>query len=71
MPHAFRRYPELWSSKRFDQVLMLLINWCLERVASMDDYGVHLEAKAPDNTEQDKMQDESDSDNDSKRRKIK
>jgi hypothetical protein len=43
MPHAFRRYGELWSSQRFDQVLMLLINWALDRTASADDTGVHIE----------------------------
>jgi hypothetical protein len=71
MPHAFRRYPELWSSQRFDQVLMLLVNWCLERAASMDDYGVHIEVRQTKDTEKDKLQYDSDSDKDTKRRKTK
>lgn len=50
---------------------MLLVNWCLERAASMDDYGVHIEVRQTKDTEKDKLQYDSDSDKDTKRRKTK
>ncbi|RKU49151.1 hypothetical protein DL546_008288 [Coniochaeta pulveracea] len=71
MPHAFRRYPELWSSQRFDQILMLLVNWCLERAASMDDYGVHMEMRQTKGSEEDEIRYNSESDKEPKRRKTK
>ncbi|KAH8910565.1 hypothetical protein BR93DRAFT_274710 [Coniochaeta sp. PMI_546] len=43
MPHAFRKYDDLWSSKRFDEVLLLLINWALDRTVSSMDVGFHVE----------------------------
>ncbi|KAB5514913.1 Alpha/Beta hydrolase protein [Coniochaeta sp. 2T2.1] len=43
MPHAFRKYDDLWSSKRFDDVLLLLINWALNRTISSMDVGFHVE----------------------------
>lgn len=52
MPHAFRRYADLWASKRFDQVLCVLINWALERTMSMDDFGFHIEQRPDEQSQQ-------------------
>ncbi|KAB5581167.1 Alpha/Beta hydrolase protein, partial [Coniochaeta sp. 2T2.1] len=43
MPHAFRKYDDLWSSKRFDAVFLLLINWALNRTISSSDVGFYVE----------------------------
>ncbi len=43
MPHGFRKYDDLWSSKRFDELFLLLINWALDRTVSSIDVGFHVE----------------------------
>jgi len=43
MPHGFRKYDDLWSSKRFDELFLLLINWALDRTVSSIDVGFHIE----------------------------
>ena len=43
MPHGFRKYDDLWSSKRFDELFLLLINWALDRTVSSTDTRAHIE----------------------------
>lgn len=43
MPRGFRKYDELWSSRRFDELLLLLVNWALDRTLSSSDVGFHVE----------------------------
>lgn len=43
MPHSFRSYDDLWSSKRFDELSLLLTNWALDRTVSSIDEGFHVE----------------------------
>jgi hypothetical protein len=46
MPHSFRKYDELPSSKRFDELFLLLTNWALDRTVSSQDTGFHVEHPA-------------------------
>ncbi|OIW35406.1 alpha/beta-hydrolase [Coniochaeta ligniaria NRRL 30616] len=39
LPHAFRRWPDLPSSKRWDEVTLGSIQWCLDESAGCDDVG--------------------------------
>jgi hypothetical protein len=58
MPHAFRKYDDLWSSKRFDEVFLLLINWALDRTVSSMDVGFHVEQcreKPPKQTQENQI----------------
>jgi hypothetical protein len=48
MPHDFRKYSDLWSSKRFDELFLLLINWALDRTVSSIDHGFHVEQQEDD-----------------------
>lgn len=43
MPRGFRKHDELWSSRRFDELLLLLVNWALDRTVSSSDVGFHVE----------------------------
>ncbi|OIW25377.1 hypothetical protein CONLIGDRAFT_91432 [Coniochaeta ligniaria NRRL 30616] len=43
MPHGFRKFDDLWSSQRFDELLLLLMNWALGRTISSIDVGFHVE----------------------------
>lgn len=43
MPHEFWRHEHLWSSKRFHELFLLLINWALDRTVSSADEGFHVE----------------------------
>ncbi|KAB5566720.1 Alpha/Beta hydrolase protein [Coniochaeta sp. 2T2.1] len=45
MPHGFRKYDDLWSSKRFDELFLLLINWALDRTVSSVDTRAHIEQR--------------------------
>lgn len=56
MPHGFRKYDDLWSSKRFDELLLLLINWALERTVSSLDQGFHVERKHEEKAQENRVQ---------------
>jgi hypothetical protein len=45
MPHDFRSFDNLWSSKRFDELFLLLINWALDRTVSSSDEGFQMSTK--------------------------
>jgi hypothetical protein len=61
MPHGFRKYDDLWSSKRFDELFLLLINWALDRTVSSIDVGFHIEQQelneAEKKSQENRMQD--------------
>jgi hypothetical protein len=50
MPRDFHKFDDLWASKRFDDLCLLLINWALGRTVSFMDEGFHVE-KRPDCSE--------------------
>jgi len=40
MPHSFTKYHELESSRRFDELMVESIRWCLDEMRKMDEKGV-------------------------------